>query len=39
VPALHAFRLEIPSPASGQVVRVEAPLPEDFQCALAVLRG
>jgi len=37
--ALHAFRLEIPSPASGQVVRVEAPLPADFQRALAVLRG
>ncbi len=37
--ALHAFRLELPSPATGQPVRVEAPLPEDFQRALAVLRG
>jgi 23S rRNA pseudouridine1911/1915/1917 synthase len=37
--ALHAFRLELPSPASGKAVHVEAPLPEDFQRALAALRG
>ncbi|MFP2931681.1 RluA family pseudouridine synthase [Pyxidicoccus sp. 3LG] len=37
--ALHAFRLEIPSPASGRLIHVEAPLPEDFLRALAVLRA
>lgn len=37
--ALHAFMLELPSPASGHLVRVEAPLPEDFQRALTTLRG
>ncbi|MFP2964052.1 RluA family pseudouridine synthase, partial [Myxococcus sp. 1LA] len=37
--ALHAFMLELPSPATGQLIRVEAPLPEDFLRALAVLRG
>ncbi len=37
--ALHAFMLELPSPASGQLVRVEARLPEDFQRALTTLRG
>lgn len=37
--ALHAFTLELPSPATGQPVRVEAPLPEDFQRALVTLRG
>jgi 23S rRNA pseudouridine1911/1915/1917 synthase len=36
--ALHAFRLELPSPATGQPVRVEAPLPEDFLRALEALR-
>ncbi len=35
--SLHAFRLELPHPATGQPVRVEAPLPEDFQRALTVL--
>ncbi|WXH31621.1 putative RNA pseudouridine synthase [Myxococcus stipitatus] len=37
--ALHAFELEIPSPVSRQPVKVRAELPEDFQRALAVLRG
>ncbi|KFA92871.1 RluA family pseudouridine synthase [Archangium violaceum] len=37
--ALHAVRLSLPSPATGGVVSVEAPLPEDFQRALTLLRG
>lgn len=37
--ALHALRLALPSPATGQVVSVEAPLPEDYQRALVMLRG
>jgi 23S rRNA pseudouridine1911/1915/1917 synthase len=37
--ALHAFRLSLPSPLTGEGVGVEAPLPEDFQRALAMLRG
>jgi len=37
--ALHAFRLSLPSPLTGELVSVEAPLPEDFQRALAMLRG
>ncbi|WP_309892823.1 RluA family pseudouridine synthase [Archangium sp.] len=37
--ALHAFRLSLPSPLTGEMVSVEAPLPEDFQRALAMLRG
>ena len=36
--ALHALRLSLPSPSTGEPVRVEAPLPEDFQRALALLR-
>ena len=36
--ALHAWRLSLPSPTTGQDVRVEAPLPEDFLRALALLR-
>jgi 23S rRNA pseudouridine1911/1915/1917 synthase len=36
--ALHALRLTLPHPATGEEVRVEAPLPEDFQRALALLR-
>lgn len=36
--ALHALRLTLPHPSTGQEVRVEAPLPEDFQRALALLR-
>jgi len=37
--ALHALRLSLPSPLTGEGVSVEAPLPEDFQRALAMLRG
>ena len=37
--ALHALRLSLPSPATGERVSVEAPLPEDFQRALALLRA
>ncbi|MCE9667648.1 RluA family pseudouridine synthase [Myxococcus stipitatus] len=37
--ALHAARLELPGIASEGLVRVEAPLPEDFQRALTLLRG
>lgn len=27
---LHAWRLQIPHPVSGKIIKVEAPLPEDF---------
>jgi 23S rRNA pseudouridine1911/1915/1917 synthase len=37
--ALHARSLSLPGPATGEVLRVEAPLPEDFQRALALLRA
>ncbi|WP_224364495.1 RluA family pseudouridine synthase [Hyalangium versicolor] len=37
--ALHALRLALPRPASGELIQVEAPLPEDFQRALALLRA
>lgn len=37
--ALQAGMLELPSPATGQRIRMEEPLPEDFLRALAVLRG
>ncbi len=36
--ALHALRLTLPHPFTGKDLRVEAPLPEDFQRALALLR-
>jgi 23S rRNA pseudouridine1911/1915/1917 synthase len=36
--ALHAARLEFVHPGSGEPVRFEAPLAEDFQALLAVLR-
>ncbi|HEX8700281.1 MAG TPA: RluA family pseudouridine synthase [Myxococcaceae bacterium] len=36
--ALHALRLTLPHPSTGKDLRVEAPLPEDFQRALALLR-
>jgi 23S rRNA pseudouridine1911/1915/1917 synthase len=36
--ALHARNLALPHPSTGEGVRVEAPLPEDFQRALALLR-
>ncbi|MBU8899595.1 RluA family pseudouridine synthase [Corallococcus sp. H22C18031201] len=37
--ALHAWRLEVPSSATGKVVHVESALPEDFLRGLALLRG
>jgi 23S rRNA pseudouridine1911/1915/1917 synthase len=37
--ALHALRLSLPRPSTGALMRVEAPLPEDFQRALALLRS
>lgn len=37
--ALHARSLSLPNPATGEGLRVEAPLPEDFQRALALLRA
>ncbi|XXF79925.1 RluA family pseudouridine synthase [Myxococcaceae bacterium GXIMD 01537] len=37
--ALHARSLALPGPLTGEPVRVEAPLPEDFQRALALLRA
>ncbi len=36
--ALHAFRLALAHPASGEAMTWEAPLPDDFQALLAVLR-
>ena len=35
---LHAFALGFDHPANGEPVKVEAPLPEDFQKALDLLR-
>ncbi|RYZ41880.1 MAG: RluA family pseudouridine synthase [Myxococcaceae bacterium] len=37
--ALHAWRLEVPTSATGQLIQVESPLPDDFLRGLAVLRG
>ena len=37
--ALHAWRLGFDHPRSGKRLELEAPLPADFQAALAVLRG
>lgn len=36
---LHAWRLEFPHPIRGTVIRVEAPLPPDFERVLRRLRG
>lgn len=36
--ALHARSLQFEHPLSGEVVSFEAPLPEDFEAALALLR-
>jgi len=38
-PALHARRLELVHPFSGEPLAFESPLPGDFRAALAVLRG
>lgn len=37
--ALHAWRLSFPHPRTGEEMRFEAPIPEDFERALAILRG
>jgi 23S rRNA pseudouridine1911/1915/1917 synthase len=37
--ALHAATLGFPHPVSGAALRFEAPLPADFEAALASLRG
>ena len=36
--ALHAWKLELPHPETGEPLRVEAPLPKAFQVALKNLR-
>jgi 23S rRNA pseudouridine1911/1915/1917 synthase len=36
--ALHASTLEFKHPATGKIVRFEAPLPEDMQNLLEMLR-
>jgi 23S rRNA pseudouridine1911/1915/1917 synthase len=36
--ALHAFALEFHHPLHGKTLRFEAPLPQDFEAALAALR-
>jgi 23S rRNA pseudouridine1911/1915/1917 synthase len=36
---LHAWRLELTSPSSGRLIRVEAPLPADLERPLAALRA
>jgi 23S rRNA pseudouridine1911/1915/1917 synthase len=37
--ALHAWRLGFAHPRTGKPLRFEAPLPHDFERALAILRG
>ncbi len=37
--ALHAWKLVLPHPRTGKALHLEAPLPEDFTAALALLRG
>lgn len=37
--ALHAWTLTFPHPRTGERIRCEAPLPTDFEAALAVLRA
>ncbi|RKH22154.1 RluA family pseudouridine synthase [Corallococcus praedator] len=37
--ALHAWRLEVPTSATGKLIQVESPLPDDFLRGLALLRG
>ena len=36
---LHAHRLVLPHPVTGETVRIESPYPDDLSHALAVLRG
>jgi 23S rRNA pseudouridine1911/1915/1917 synthase len=37
--ALHAWRLSFEHPRTGKRLNLEAPIPEDFQAAMAALRG
>ncbi len=37
--ALHAWRLAFPHPATGRPISFEAPLPQDLEAALRILRG
>jgi 23S rRNA pseudouridine1911/1915/1917 synthase len=37
--ALHAWRLGLAHPATGEALRFEAPLPADLLAVLAALRG
>ncbi len=37
--ALHAWRLAFEHPRTGKALALEAPVPEDFSAALALLRG
>jgi 23S rRNA pseudouridine1911/1915/1917 synthase len=37
--ALHAWKLALPHPRTGKGLHLEAPLPADFNAALALLRG
>ena len=36
---LHAWRLELVSPVSGELIRAEAPLPDELEAVLATLRS
>jgi len=36
---LHAWRLELVSPVSGELVRAEAPLPAELESVLVRMRG
>jgi 23S rRNA pseudouridine1911/1915/1917 synthase len=36
--ALHAWKLELKHPKTGKILKIEAPLPPDFQKALKILR-
>jgi 23S rRNA pseudouridine1911/1915/1917 synthase len=37
-PALHAWRLSLPHPVTGEPLLIEAPVPKDFEVALKYLR-
>jgi len=35
---LHAWRLQLTSPSSGQLIRAEAPLPDELEAVLEAMR-
>jgi hypothetical protein len=35
---LHAWRLQLTSPSAGQLIRAEAPLPDELEAVLAGMR-